>query len=995
MTKTKKLLASMLLSVSMAVSAFAVIPGAVENSAAEAAAGVVFQEDFEGYGLGEKVDAVTVTTDPNEPESGTQVGYIPSSGTWRNDFDESLTGEIEFNTRVRSNDKSNFLIRVRGENGDIAMLRLGCLTAGMTLSGFEVAQSHADNNERLWSALTTDSEAPQGDTTKISSGTVYGIKQGGLGNWEYVKIVVDTAAKTYDVYISGIEITQEMVESGEGVSCCKDIPFFNADSSSVISVAIEGQWIYQERDNVYFDDISVILGEGGTVTPEPSESASPEPSASADPDATPEPTATATPEPTPMDENIVFYDNFEEYEEGTTLDGSGKITADPNDSGSGNKTVLIESTGSWRTDFDREITGKAEINAKVRSADRSNFVIRVRGDNGDIALLRLGCLTTGTSLSGNPVDQNYTRMWAALTPESGGLPTDTNTINVDTVYSLHESGKGNWEYVKIVANMTTKTCDIYIAGTEITQDMIAGHMGLTSYYEGVPFYSNDATAVTGMSIEGQWIYQRNDNVYFDEVSAGFMQPPKYEVLSPVYTTHDGMIEVSAEVRKGEGDAKLITALYNDDGTLAQVKIDEINDDSPLQSGRYIHKAEFEDNGTETIKIMLWDDELTPYTAAAEPEYTEYSTPAPTPADDLWDVEIPEYEPADIERADVPQVVAEDEIQVIPEELEDRVYRTYPDGKLKSFLISIDDGPNLGDCQLVIPLLREYGLTAAFNVNPTADLSKGFLFNCTDGVGDWVQHLDSEAFKTKVLPLYEGFEIGNHGTDHNPTSLLSKDGVRQEIGLGKYNCEIVFGKEVGGYINSWREITPADEPASGEWTRAYTLYTGHRYVRNAPLKNVSWASRPSELNYQVPTDFMNWNPTVQDAIEIKDSDGNTYHTNDIMDYYAEADFGNTWTVYSIWGHSTDMSSVDYGNYTYSTNVYFGYFSDVCVTAAEYSDEIWNTTMLGYVDYVNASRLTEVSTDGDSITIYNPSKCIDVWMNVDGRDVMIPAGESVTI
>lgn len=858
-----------------------------------------------------------------------------------------------------------------------------------------------------------------------TNGSLYNAVSQGVGEKHkyYVKIRFNFNAQTATAIIANNEITDDAMadpakakEAGEILGYYENMPFLNSaeyldaiDFNTAIS-----------NNVTYYDDF--YIADVPETNPEPTEDPGTTPEVTKEPETTPEiteepettpeitlaPTPEITPDPTPettpdptseptaMPENVVYFEDFEGYEVGSTweLGTNTNIETDPVDVESGNKVGHIESSGSGKVVFDREITGTAEISARIRGGDRSNFAVKVVGDNGDIAVLRLGCLTTGTTLSGSKVYENYQRIYSLLTPESGDMPTDTTAMNSSTVYGLSTCNYNKWEYVKFVINPTTKTCDVYMAPTEITIDMIAEKSGLTSYCENVPFYS-DSNVVTGMAIVGNWIYQRNDNIYFDNLVAASQLPPAYEILTPEYTQHDGLLEVSAKIRKGVGDAKVFTAVYNDNGELVGMDAGvNITDDSEFTAGKYTYNVSMADTDCDSVKIMVWDENMKPATTSLAAEYKEYVAPTEEPQDDLWDVEIPEYVPADVERADVPQIVTPEEVQEIPEELSDTVYRTYPEGKMKAFLISIDDGPNLGDCQLVIPLLNKNGLTAAFNVNPGEDPSqKGFLFNCTDGNGDWVNDFTSDAFKTKVLPLYENFEIGNHGTNHHPTSRLTKDGVRKEIGTGKYNCETLFGREVGGYINSWIEIPEPENPASGEWTAAYTKYTGHRYVRNAPIKNNDYTSTPEGLYYNVPDNFMNWSPTVQDGVEMKNGD-NIYHINDIMDYYIQADMGNEWSVYFIWGHSTDMSSINYSNYTYTTNDTFNYFTDTCETYAANKDILWNTTPLNYVDYVNASRLTQVTTDGDTITIYNPSTCINVWMNVNGNAVEIPAGQTLT-
>ena len=57
-----------------------------------------------------------------------------------------------------------------------------------------------------------------------------------------------------------------------------------------------------------------------------------------------------------------------------------------------------------------------------------------------------------------------------------------------------------------------------------------------------------------------------------------------------------------------------------------------------------------------------------------------------------------------------------------------------------------------------------------------------------------------------------------------------------------------------------------------------------------------------------------------------------------------------------------------------------------------DDVWYATNIQIVDYVNACRSIITSADGK--TLHNPT-CTDVYADIDGKPVVIPAGQTVKL
>lgn len=220
----------------------------------------------------------------------------------------------------------------------------------------------------------------------------------------------------------------------------------------------------------------------------------------------------------------IWSEDFESYSLESSVGTNGIVKQDPDEETQENKTVFVLEGGSFSKEFEGGLTGTVEMNARIKSANKSNCLVRISGDNdATIALIRVGCLTKGTSINGFSMNGEWdtsTRRWAALTQESGAPQSNTLTNDISTVYYIGWGGDNSWQNIKIIADMETKTYDVYIADKEITQEMI-DNQEINSYCEGIPFYDMNASKATAVSIEPQWIYLTSDvkyNVYFDDIS---------------------------------------------------------------------------------------------------------------------------------------------------------------------------------------------------------------------------------------------------------------------------------------------------------------------------------------------------------------------------------------------------------------------------------------------------------------------------------------------
>lgn len=369
-----------------------------------------------------------------------------------------------------------------------------------------------------------------------------------------------------------------------------------------------------------------------------------------------------------------------------------------------------------------------------------------------------------------------------------------------------------------------------------------------------------------------------------------------------------------------------------------------------------------------------------------------TAPAPVPmppVDDLSLISIPPYVPVAI--ANRPDVVLETTPGPgLSPDISALVSKTYPDGKYKAVLFNFDDsasGATWTDHDLVMPLLKKDGLKAAFFLNYRKDQMPGVLFgHDASGKEIWTGDLSLDHAKESFRQLYEGMEIGNHTMNHYPPSLCGPDRVRHEIGDAKKLFETIFGREVAGFGYPWWDKKRDNPVATARWTIAYCKYIGIRYMRNGPLKWPDWAHAPKDLNVNIPADFYSWNP----CLKITDTSAGI-NIVDAINWYIALDTKNDMKVFSGVGHSWELvnwkTGLPNGNYTS--------LCKFCDAIAANSGTIWNPTPIQFVDYINASRLIEVTKDVQgNITVHNPSKSVTVWLKIRGIDTSVAPGASIT-
>ena len=246
---------------------------------------------------------------------------------------------------------------------------------------------------------------------------------------------------------------------------------------------------------------------------------------------------------------------------------------------------------------------------------------------------------------------------------------------------------------------------------------------------------------------------------------------------------------------------------------------------------------------------------------------------------------------------------------------------YPEFKTKALTFSYDDG-QIFDRRLV-EIFNRYGLKATFHLNSGTLDTEGFLR------------------KDELSELFEGHEIACHGVMHEFPTHLSPERLVQEFYQDRLTLETCTGRIIRGCSYAYGEYND-------------------RVVRT--LKTLGFAcSRTVESTgrHNVPRDFLRWTPSCHhnDAFgELADS------------FLNKPDHGKI-PLFYVWGHSFEFDREG----TWDAMEKF------CERMHGQPD-VWYTTNIDYVDYMNATCGLLFSADGTRVR--NLSS-IPVYAEIDGE------------
>ena len=271
---------------------------------------------------------------------------------------------------------------------------------------------------------------------------------------------------------------------------------------------------------------------------------------------------------------------------------------------------------------------------------------------------------------------------------------------------------------------------------------------------------------------------------------------------------------------------------------------------------------------------------------------------------------------------------------------------FPNGLRKALTLSYDDGVEQ-DIRLM-ELLDKHGIRCTFNLNSGCWAKEGTVYP----KGQVHRRLSaSQAAKIYANPNHE---VANHCLTHASLTELSPAEVAHEVLADRENLEAMFGGIIRGLAYPFGTYSDTVVDA--------LKATGVAYARTVVSTN----------DFSIPNDWLRLHPTCHHAAPNLDQ---------LCDRFLQdsAPFGSR--LFYLWGHS----------YEFEADNNWQVIEEFCEKMGGRED-IWYATNIQIVDYVNACRQIRTSANGQ--TLHNPT-CIDVWADINGRSVVIHAGETLTL
>jgi peptidoglycan/xylan/chitin deacetylase (PgdA/CDA1 family) len=270
---------------------------------------------------------------------------------------------------------------------------------------------------------------------------------------------------------------------------------------------------------------------------------------------------------------------------------------------------------------------------------------------------------------------------------------------------------------------------------------------------------------------------------------------------------------------------------------------------------------------------------------------------------------------------------------------------FPQEKTKALILSFDDG-NIADRHLV-KLMNEYGLIGTFHLNSNKLGTKDYLS------------------KEEIKSLYKGHEVSGHTANHPGLTTLSKIDVIYEVVEDRRELERLMDYPVRGMSYPFGNTNDFVIEAITGLGIEYARTVGDTY------------------NFSLPVDFLKWQPTIHLFGKTNYIPNDTENDKSELEqfYQVTSDFlnANSLALFYVWGHSWEYDGTE-NNWT-EVEKFFKLISN--------NPDIYYTTQIGLVDYINAFKNLKFSVDKDMVT--NLSS-IDVFIKINGKVFTIEAGST---
>ena len=268
---------------------------------------------------------------------------------------------------------------------------------------------------------------------------------------------------------------------------------------------------------------------------------------------------------------------------------------------------------------------------------------------------------------------------------------------------------------------------------------------------------------------------------------------------------------------------------------------------------------------------------------------------------------------------------------------------WPDGLKKALTFSYDDG--VAQDERLIDLFRLYGMKATFNLNSGMF---GYIYEVTDKNGVTIEH--SRLTADDIASLYSGFEIAVHASHHPFLTRLSPANATAEIMYDRAALEEICGYPVRGMAYPYGDVD--------ESVKNIVKACGIRYSRGTKTNG----------GYALPLDALDWQCSCHH-----------HGLEPLIDPFIENE--TRLQLLSVWGHS----------YEFDFDDSWDDFEAMLARLAN-KDDIWYCSNIDMFDYIDAYNSLSWSVDA---SIVQNRSCIDVFAEVDGETVRIPAGETLTV
>ena len=273
---------------------------------------------------------------------------------------------------------------------------------------------------------------------------------------------------------------------------------------------------------------------------------------------------------------------------------------------------------------------------------------------------------------------------------------------------------------------------------------------------------------------------------------------------------------------------------------------------------------------------------------------------------------------------------------------------FPQGKSKALILSFDDG-NVADKHLV-KLMNEYGLVGTFHLNSNKLGAKDYLT------------------KEEVKNLYKGHEVSGHTANHPGLTSLSKIDVIYEVIEDRKELERLMGYPVRGMSYPFGNTNDFVIEAITGLGIEYARTVGDTY------------------NFSMPTDYLKWQPTIHLFGKTNYIPNDTENDKkELAQFYQlTSDFlkANSLALFYVWGHSWEYEGP--GNKWAEVEKFFKMISQ--------NPEIYYTTQIGLVDYINAFKNLKFSVEKDLVTNLS---AINVFIKINGKVFTVEAGSTTQL